>query len=257
GADGPSRRAPVERERTRARVHRRVRPHSPRRGGGAGLHRRARLGPERGRSAGHPRALHPRRRRPPAPRWRRFRAGLPPRQTISGREELAMHPRLRRQLAMLRSDLPPAFRKLISVIDRAYREADTERAELEESLVSMIALLHRTQSRALRARRRKQERLKKVAKAHRRLERVLEKSRLALFELTADLVVRWAKRAAASLCGTALEELPGKRIVELLQPVAAAEVSETWSRALRRAEPVSRTPARSAPVEVHTRSIEH
>src|SRR2546428_10385433 len=157
-----------------------------------------------------------------------------------------MHPRLRRQLAMLRSDLPPAFRKLISVIDRAYREADTERAELEGSLVSMIALLHRTQSRALRARRRKQERLKKVAKAHRRLERVLEKSRLALFELTADLVVRWANPAAARLCGTALEDLPGKRIFDLLQPVAA-ELSETWSAALRRGEPVARTLACSAP----------
>ncbi|TMA11033.1 MAG: hypothetical protein E6J86_14350, partial [Deltaproteobacteria bacterium] len=158
-----------------------------------------------------------------------------------------MHPRLRRQLAMLRSDLPPAFRKLISVIDRAYREADAERAELEESLASMIALLHRTQGRAVRAKLRKQERLKKVAKAHRRLERVLEKSRLALFDLTADLVVRWANPAAASLCGAVLDDLPGKRIFELLQPVGAAELSETWSAALRRGEPVARTLACSGP----------
>jgi diguanylate cyclase (GGDEF)-like protein/PAS domain S-box-containing protein len=152
-----------------------------------------------------------------------------------------MHPRLRRQLGMLRSDLPPAFRKLISVIDRAYREADAERSELEESLASMIALLHRAQSRAVSARRRKQERLKKVAKAHRRLERVLEKSQLALFELTADLVVRWANPAAARLCGAALEDLPGKRIFEVLQPAGAAELSETWNAALRRGEPVART----------------
>src|SRR6266436_1510970 len=158
-----------------------------------------------------------------------------------------MHPRLRRQLAMLRTDLPPAFRQLISAIDRVYREADTERAELEESLASIIALLHRAQSRAVRARRRKQERLKKSAKANRRLERVLEKSRLALFELTADLIVRWANPAAATLCGAVLEGLPGKRIFELLQPVGAAELSEKWSAALRRGEPVARTLACSGP----------
>src|SRR5437016_13744023 len=120
-----------------------------------------------------------------------------------------MHPRLRRQLAMLRTDLPPAFRQLISAIDRVYREADTERAELEESLASIIALLHRAQSRAVRARRRKQERLKKAAKANRRLQRVLEKGRRAVFELTADLVVRWANPAAATLCGAVLGGLPG------------------------------------------------
>src|SRR5438309_12120734 len=110
-----------------------------------------------------------------------------------------MHPRLRRQLAMLRTDLPPAFRQLISAIDRVYREADTERAELEESLASIIALLHRAQSRAVRARRRKQERLKKSAKANRRPERVLEKSRLEAFQLTTALVVRWANSPTASL----------------------------------------------------------
>src|SRR5438128_10396297 len=106
-----------------------------------------------------------------------------------------MHPRLRRQLAMLRTDLPPAFRQLISAIDRVYRKADTQRAELEESLASIIALLHRAQSRAVRARRRKQERVKKWAKAKRRIERVAERIRVALFELAGDTVLGWANPA--------------------------------------------------------------
>ena len=63
-----------------------------------------------------------------------------------------MHPRLRRQLASLRTELPPAFRQLIAAIDAHYREFDAERAELEESLASVTALLHRAQSRAAAAR---------------------------------------------------------------------------------------------------------
>jgi len=95
-----------------------------------------------------------------------------------------MHPRLRRQLASLRTELPPAFRQLIAAIDAHYREFDAERAELEESLASVTALLHRAQSRAAAARGRKKERREKAAKAQRRLSRLLEKSRVAVFELT-------------------------------------------------------------------------
>ena len=85
-----------------------------------------------------------------------------------------MHPRLRRQLASLRTELPPAFRQLIAAIDAHYREFDAERAELEESLASVTALLHRAQSRAAAARGRKNERREKAAKAQRRLSRLLD-----------------------------------------------------------------------------------
>src|SRR2546428_13840480 len=80
-----------------------------------------------------------------------------------------MHPRLRRQLAMLRTDLPPAFRQLISAIDRVYREADTERAELEELPPSVISLPPPAQSPARRRRRRQQEPAEEAGEAERRL----------------------------------------------------------------------------------------
>jgi hypothetical protein len=59
-----------------------------------------------------------------------------------------MHPRLRRQLAGVRSELPQEFRQLIAAVDAAYREDDSERAELEQSVASLTALLHRAQKRA-------------------------------------------------------------------------------------------------------------
>ena len=152
-----------------------------------------------------------------------------------------MHPRLRRQLASLRTELPPAFRQLIAAIDAHYREFDAERAELEESLASVTALLHRAQSRAAAARGRKKERREKAAKAQRRLSRLLEKSRVAVFELTPELVIRIANPAAARLCGADGEELPGKRIFEVLEPIGAEDLASKWSAPLRQGEPVART----------------
>jgi len=152
-----------------------------------------------------------------------------------------MHPRLRRQLAALRSDLPPEFRQLIAVVDATYRENDAERAELEESVNSLTALLHRAQTRAGRGVESRKERRAKATRAQKRLGRLLEKSRLAVFELTPELVVRRANPAAAKLAGVGQQDLPAKKIFDVLVPVGAPEVPEKWARRLARGEPVART----------------
>jgi diguanylate cyclase (GGDEF)-like protein/PAS domain S-box-containing protein len=157
-----------------------------------------------------------------------------------------MHPRLRRQLAALRSELPPEFRQLIAAVDATYRENDAERAELEESVNSLTALLHRAQTRAGRGVDTRKERRAKAARAQKRLGRLLEKSRLAVFELTPDLVVRRANPAAAKLAGVGQQDLPAKKIFDVLVPVGAPEVPEKWARRLARGEPVARTLACSA-----------
>ncbi|HEY4730464.1 MAG TPA: diguanylate cyclase, partial [Myxococcales bacterium] len=157
-----------------------------------------------------------------------------------------MHPRLRRQLAALRSDLPPEFRQLIAAVDATYRENDAERAELEESVNSLTALLHRAQTRAGRGVESRKERRAKAARAQKRLGRLLEKSRLAVFELTPELVVRTANPAAAKLAGVGQQDLPAKKIFDVLVPVGAPEVPEKWARRLARGEPVARTLACSA-----------
>ncbi len=150
-----------------------------------------------------------------------------------------MHPRLRRQLAALPPNLPPGFRKLIAAIDATYRESDAERTELEESVASLTALLHRAQTRAARAHARQHEREGKAAKARKRLDRLLERTAVALFDLTPDLAVKSANPAAARLCGFPAEEAAGKQILELLQPSEA--LPDGWTEPLARGEPVART----------------
>src|SRR4051812_9574023 len=157
-----------------------------------------------------------------------------------------MHPRLRRQLAAVRSDLPPEFRQLIAAVDAAYRENDAERAELEQSVASLTALLHRAQKRAGVAGESKKERRVKAVRAQKRLGRLLEKSRLAVFELTPDLIVRRANPAAAKLSGARREELIAKTIFEVLEPLGAEGLPEKWTRKLARGEPVARTLACNA-----------
>jgi len=158
-----------------------------------------------------------------------------------------MHPRLRRQLSALGSDLPPEFRQLLSAVDAAYRENDAERAELEESVASLTALLHRAQIRAGVAGERQKEGRVKAVRARKRLEKLLEKSRLAVFELTPELVVRRANPVAAKLSGSKQGELSGKKIFDVLQPLGTADVAEKWSRKLARGEPVARTLACTGP----------
>jgi diguanylate cyclase (GGDEF)-like protein/PAS domain S-box-containing protein len=158
-----------------------------------------------------------------------------------------MHPRLRRQLSALGSDLPPEFRQLLSAVDATYRENDKERAELEESVASLTALLHRAQIRAGVAGERQKERRVKAVRARRRLDKLLEKSRLAVFELTPELVVRRANPAAAKLFGSKQAELPGKKIFDVLRPLGSGDVAEKWERKLARGEPVARTLACTGP----------
>lgn len=152
-----------------------------------------------------------------------------------------MHPRLRRQIAALSSSLPPEFRQLIAAVDATYRDSDAERTELEESVASLTALLHRAHTRAARVRARKHERAGKSAKARKRLGRLFEKSGVALLELSPELVVRSANPAAAKLLGAAQESVAGKKIFEVLQPKGADDLLETWGEPLRRGEPVART----------------
>jgi len=157
-----------------------------------------------------------------------------------------MHPRLRRQLAALPADPPPEFRQLIAQVDAAYREGDAERAELEESVASLTALLHKAQIRAGKGLEHRKEHRAKAARAQKRLVRLLDKSRLAVFELTPDLIVRRANPAAAKLSGAALPDLPSKKIFELLEPLGAPGLGEKWTRRLGRGEPVARTVACAA-----------
>src|SRR4051812_49027808 len=157
-----------------------------------------------------------------------------------------MHPRLRRQLAAVRSDLPPEFRQLIAAVDAAYREDDAERAELEQSVTSLTALLHRAQKRAGLSGEQRKERHSKALRAQKRLGRLLEKSRLAVFELTPDLVVKKANPAAAKLMAAKPQELAGKKLFEMLEPLGAADLPEKWARKLARGEPVARTLACNA-----------
>jgi len=137
-----------------------------------------------------------------------------------------MHPRLRRQLSTLGSDLPPEFRQLLSAVDAAYRENDAERAELEESVASLTSLLHRAQIRAGVAGERQKERRVKAVRARKRLDKLLEKSRLAVFELTPEMMVRRANPAAVKLAGSKQGELKGKKIFDVLQPLGTADVPE-------------------------------
>ncbi|MGE5047889.1 MAG: PAS domain-containing protein, partial [Deltaproteobacteria bacterium] len=157
-----------------------------------------------------------------------------------------MHPRLRRQLAAVGGDVPPALRRLLAAVDAAYREADAEREELEESVGSIAALLHRGQQKAALQRRRKAERQAQAGRARRRLERLLEKSPIAVFDLTPELIVRSANSAAARLCGVDPPALAGTPVLELLQPLEKDKVAALWKRKLLRGVPVARTLACSA-----------
>ncbi|HEY6911971.1 MAG TPA: EAL domain-containing protein [Myxococcales bacterium] len=157
-----------------------------------------------------------------------------------------MHPRLRRQLAAVGGEVPPALRRLLAAVDAAYRAADAEREQLEDSVGSIAALLHRGQKKAALRRRRKAERQARAARARRRLERLLEKSPVAVFDLTPELIVRGGNSAAARLCGLDAPALAGKPVLDLLQPLEKEKVAALWKRKLLRGLPVAQTLACSA-----------
>ena len=157
-----------------------------------------------------------------------------------------MHPRLRRQLAAVGHEVPPALRQLLAAVDAAYREADAEREELEQSVGSIAGLLHRGRQKAVLRRQRKAEGQARAARARRRLERLLEKSPMAVMDLTPELIVRSANSAAAKLSGVEASALVGKPLFDLLQPMEKDKLAALWKRKLLRGEPVARTLACSA-----------
>ncbi|HZX93214.1 MAG TPA: diguanylate cyclase, partial [Myxococcales bacterium] len=157
-----------------------------------------------------------------------------------------MHPRLRQKIAALGGELTPAVRQLLAAVDAAYREVDEEREELEESITSLSALLHRTQEKLQEERKGKTGRRARGDRARARLARLLEKSRLAVFQLSPSLMVRGANAAAAKLCGQPLAALAGQPVFELLQPLDREKLSAKWTRRLARGEPVAKTLACSA-----------
>src|SRR3954468_19408649 len=157
-----------------------------------------------------------------------------------------MHPRLRRQIAALGPDLPPAFRQLLKTVDAAYRQADAERDELEQSVAQLTTLLHRAQGRSVVRREGKRNTVRKGERARSRLARLLAKSKMPVLELTVELLVRSGNPAAAKLCGVAPEALAGAEVFTLLAPAGREKGAQRWKGKRQRAQPVARTLACSA-----------
>ena len=151
-----------------------------------------------------------------------------------------MHPRLRRQLDMAgKGEVPSEWRKLIEAVDAAYRAADADRALLEQSVDALTALLRRSQI----AQTRKAARGEQAEKAARRLARALDKSGLAVLDVSPELVVMKANAAAQKLCG----DIAGKPLFSVLEPLDAEAVAEKWKKRLARGVPVAKALACTAP----------
>ncbi|MGZ6143522.1 MAG: putative bifunctional diguanylate cyclase/phosphodiesterase, partial [Myxococcales bacterium] len=152
-----------------------------------------------------------------------------------------MHPRLRRQLDMAgKGEVPAEWRKVVESVDAAYRAVDADKALLEESIRALTALLRRAQL----SDERKAERHQRSERAARRLAKALEKSGLAVLELSADLRVRSANPAAAKICGGG--ELAGRPLFSLLEPLEAEAIAAKWRRRLARGVPLAKTLACTA-----------
>src|SRR5437588_3500542 len=131
-----------------------------------------------------------------------------------------MHPRLRRQLESTgKAQVPAEWRRLIDSIDAAYRAADADKALLEDSVRAVTALLARAQASSAKSSQRKADRLEKAARATRRLSRALEKSGLAVLEVSPDLTIRSANAAAEKIC--AITELAGRPLLSVVEPLDA------------------------------------
>jgi len=158
-----------------------------------------------------------------------------------------MHPRLRTQLAALdAAELPLPLRKLLEAVDAEYRAFDAERSELGESLRVLTSLLHRAQSREAESEAARARKRSAAARAARKLARVLDKSRVPVLELSGELLILRGNPAASALCGVSQEELQGKPLFTLLEPLEAEAVSAKWRKKLSRGEPVARTLACTA-----------
>ena len=151
-----------------------------------------------------------------------------------------MHPRLRRQLEKAGAgEVPPPWRQVLESVDAAYRAADVDRALLEESVGSLTALLQRAQLKEAGAQARSAARRERSEKAARRLAKLLDKSGLAVLELSPDLVIRSANAAAERLCGK--PGLAGEALLAVLEPLEAAVVAARWRKKMLRGIPLART----------------
>ena len=151
-----------------------------------------------------------------------------------------MHPRLRRQLEKAPAgEVPPPWRKVLESVDAAYRAADADRALLEESVASLTALLQRSQFKDADAAARSAGRRARSEKAARRLARLLDKSGLAVLELSPDLLIRSANPAAERICGKT--GLAGEALLSVLEPLEATVVAARWRKKMLRGIPLART----------------
>ena len=151
-----------------------------------------------------------------------------------------MHPRLRRQLEKASAgEVPPPWRKVLESVDAAYRAADADRALLEESVASLTTLLQRAQAKEAGAAARTAARRERSEKAARRLAKLLDKSGLAVLELSPDLVIRSANAAAERLCGKT--GLAGDALLSVLEPLEATVVAARWRKKMLRGIPLART----------------
>src|SRR5205823_2366925 len=132
------------------------------------------------------------------------------------------------------------LRKLLGWMDGELRGFEQERSELEVSLRALTSLLQRAQGRDADSSKTREERRARAARAARRLSRALDKSRIPVLQLSADLRVLRGNAAAAALCGVAQDQLQGP-IFELIEPLEAEAVKAKWLRKLARGEPAART----------------
>jgi diguanylate cyclase (GGDEF)-like protein/PAS domain S-box-containing protein len=121
---------------------------------------------------------------------------------------------------------------------------EADRAVLEESVRALTALLQRAQVKDAGVRAKREAKKARAAEAARRLLKRLEKTGLAVLELNPDLTVRSANAAAKKLCG--IEDLAGRGLLSLLEPMESAAIAERWQRKLSRGIPLMRALACTA-----------
>jgi diguanylate cyclase (GGDEF)-like protein/PAS domain S-box-containing protein len=136
-----------------------------------------------------------------------------------------MHPRLRRQKQALQGEA------LLDAVSAAYSEAD-------ESIRSLTSLLQKAQDEQRDSEERREARRARTAKAARKLERSMAKSSMPIFELSPELVVQSANRAAERLCGA---DPKGKPLFSLLEPLHSEVVAVRWHKRLLHLEAVAET----------------
>jgi diguanylate cyclase (GGDEF)-like protein/PAS domain S-box-containing protein len=160
-----------------------------------------------------------------------------------------VHRRLQKQLAARPAGpaVPEEWRPFVDAVDAAYAAADAERALLDNAVDALTALLRRAQDQQSAAEAQLAERGKRKRDAGRRRAKAQLESKLAQLELDASLVVKSANPAAAKLCGVQTgDELAGRSLFEILEPLEQERITESWQARLARLEPVAQTLACTA-----------